>query len=411
MISYFPDKVFDAVDSALERSLIDVSSRLSNIFHRIARCIVESGSISKVPRELTRAFIPTLFEYFDCFKSWKVQDELKLEKRIIRALIALEDSILLTRREDPGNTQILADLNAQIVRLRERLLSIRGKKVLDDYDEGRKEDRAIAAMQEHSVGLSVGSCSCMGSSRLSSEEIAHEVLLNPNLRMNDFAEFHSGQDLVGEAIFKKKRQFYWDIILEDMCLVPTPKYTRVIALLDEIREGIVESANPKNNNNNNNNRSSDTSHRCIQVVVLKEEDINSIINIPLIKQQMELSTAFEWNSFMNLVASIVSLIRNLQIKARVDGTDRLYAALNLEEGSDSKEMRPQLMCNALEFLHGRVDVLRVDASNKRISNIACVIKVFGIGYEQGKFKEGLANGSGSLEHTEVVLFLVLLLVF
>ncbi len=103
LIAYFQENVFES-SSDVERSLANVSVFLSDNFERISRCLIETGSFSKVPVGLSIVFIPTLFKFFWCFKLWKVPDEAKLTKRIIGALIALEDAVVVQRRDDPDNT-------------------------------------------------------------------------------------------------------------------------------------------------------------------------------------------------------------------------------------------------------------------------------------------------------------------
>jgi len=408
LIAYFQDNVFESF-SDVERSLANVSVFLSNNFERIARCLIETGSFSKVPVGLSIVFIPSLFKFFRCFKLWKVPDEVKLTKRIIRALIALEDAVVVQRRDDPDNIEGIKEATDQIDRLRGKMVQINGQKALDDYDEERRSDRALTSSQQ---SFTV----CTGSSRMTSEEIAHEVLLNPNTRLNDFAGLSTEQDSVGEIVFKRTRQYHWDLLHEDLLILPVPRYTRVVRALDAIREGLVESVKF-------NAEMRQTQQSRIQVLVVTEEEVNSTLNIPVIKELLELSAAtFEWESMMSLVASTVSLIRRLQFATRVAETDRLYAELNLEEGSDSVELRPKLLVNAIEFLHGRIDTLRIDASNKRcvcfsfffssslssnslifpsISNVLTAIRVHGVGFEQEKFEKKLTDGSISLQNTEV----------
>ena len=360
MTSYFPEKSFESIDANHDndniltpaRFLFEAGLRLSELFERMLRCLVEpGGSISRVPSELTRNFIPTLLDYIRCLNAWKVSDGLKLQKRIVDALISLEGSLAILLREDPitTNAVMIGEFNETIEQLRVRLKNAGGEKALDEYDEGRKECRARNAL---SVGV-VAPRRRVGS-RTSNEQLAHELLLDPNFRLNQHASFAMDLDSVNITTTtttaaaqtqEQEQRAHWNSLLNDLLMVP-PCYVRVIGLLDEIRKGIVEIA---------------AKSQLLPPVV---DEIDAIIDIPLIKQQLEFG-AFEWDSFTRLVFSIVSVIRRLQIAAASKAeTDSMHGALDLENGSDCESVRPQLLCNALEFLHGRLNVLRVESANK-----------------------------------------------
>ena len=64
------------------------------------------------------------------------------------------------------------------------------------------------------------------------------------------------------------------------------------------------------------------------------------------------------------------------------------------------EARPyRALCNQLEFLLNRVNVMRIDAANARLRNIASVIIEHGLDYEREKFDGKLKEGTFPLERT------------
>jgi hypothetical protein len=75
MIAYRPTHVFESM-GALETALYDSAYPLTTRFQSILECIARvGGAFQAVPVELTTGFLEMLHLYLDCFKAWKVPDE------------------------------------------------------------------------------------------------------------------------------------------------------------------------------------------------------------------------------------------------------------------------------------------------------------------------------------------------
>ena len=61
--------------------------------------------------------------------------------------------------------------------------------------------------------------------------------------------------------------------------------------------------------------------------------------------------------------------------------------------------QPRAFCKALEFLHERLNAMRIDAANARLRMIAPVLQRNGVAYERSKFNEKIAPGL-TLERTK-----------
>jgi hypothetical protein len=166
----------------------------------------------------------------------------------------------------------------------------------------------------------------------------------------------------------------------------TPCYVRVLRVLTEIRDGILEL----------------TGTREVQAL---REAVDS--DIDFIKQQAE-AGLFSWVSSVHLVHALHQAVKRTQAPKRDEETRTQFAAVDtlLTEAASSPEDQPRAFCKALEFLLGRLNVMRVDAANTRLRLIAPVIKDHGIDYERGKFQGKVNDGALTLQRTEVCVFFI-----
>lgn len=122
--------------------------------------------------------------------------------------------------------------------------------------------------------------------------------------------------------------------------LPTPCFVRVLRVLTEIRDGIAELAGSR-----------------------QSQAIREVIDIDFIKRQTELGV-YDWISCQRLIGAVVDIIRRVQSPERDASTlERWNVVRSSMTGSDIEW--PLVLCNALEFLLDRVNVLRIDAANAR----------------------------------------------
>ena len=91
-------------------------------------------SLSQLPRDLTKSFVPALFTYVRDFHLWKVPDEAKLVSRIKHALVALYQARLQLPPDEPEDSQLNTEFRTQILRLRQKMRQIAGEDVLLNFD-------------------------------------------------------------------------------------------------------------------------------------------------------------------------------------------------------------------------------------------------------------------------------------
>ena len=170
MIAHRPTHVFESM-GPLEQALFDVAVPLVTNLESIARAIVEAGSFSGVHYELTDGFVARLFVYIGCFNKWRVPDAAKLTTRLKHALIALHQAQAQLPPDEPADSGLNVELNAQTARLRSKLKQIAGAGALEQLDQMQRQAPSVA------VGVDAQGTTFPG--RITNEQLAHELLLDP----------------------------------------------------------------------------------------------------------------------------------------------------------------------------------------------------------------------------------------
>ena len=171
--------------------------------------------------------------------------------------------------------------------------------------------------------------------------------------------------------------------MDDLRLA-TPCYARVLRVLSEIRDGILDLTGTR------------------EVQALREA-----VDLDFIKQQAE-AGLFSWVSSVHLVHALLQAVQRSQAPKRDEETRTRFAAVDtlLTEAASSPEDQPRAFCKALEFLLDRLNAMRIDAANARLRLIAPVIKDHGIDYERGKLQDKINDGTLTLQRTEVCVFFI-----
>ena len=379
MIAYRPTHVFEAV-GALEHALMEAATPLLTTFQKICASIKAHGTFSAVPHELTKDFCLMLFEYLKRFKAWKVPDEAKLTCRIKHALIALYQAEEHLPPDEPDDSKLKIEFRTQIERLRSKLQQIAGAEALRKFDEQRKAGLIPGGGSGGDQGGKGPGAGGAGGAyaalpgRMTNEQLAHELLLDPTFQLDE-----SGGCSVENPVFHRIResfhQAFWDSLVDDL-LLATPCYVRVIRVLAEIKDGINDLAGSR-----------------------EAGAITDAVDIDYIKQQAE-AGLYTWVSCTALVTSIVEVVQRVQAPKRDEETKAKWQAIHADMCTTNEPARA--FCKALEFLLDRVNAMRIDAANARLRLIAPVIKDHGVDYERGKFQDKIADGSLTLERTEVI---------
>ena len=335
MIAFRPSHVFESMGQ-LEKSLLDSAVSLVQTFEGILHAVSQLGVFHRAPSELTEKFPSVLHEYLKRFKAWKVPDEIKLTCRIKHALIALYQAEEHLPKDEPADSKLKIEFRTQITRLRGKLQQIAGVQALADFDTEFSKSGGKGCSGGGGGG---GGAYAALPGKMSNEQLAHELLLNPLFQLDS-----EGGAGVENPTFRRIResfhQAFWDSLADDFKLSP-PCYVRAIRVLREIRDGISDVAG--------------------QGSVC---DIIAVIDLDFINTRA-VDAAFEWDDFKTLIGGVVGIIGRIQAPARDAETQTLWRVVGTRMLTCHEEDKPQTVCKALEFLLDRVNALRIDAANVR----------------------------------------------
>jgi hypothetical protein len=367
MIAYRPTHVFESM-GALETALYDSAYPLTTRFQSILECIARvGGAFQAVPVELTTGFLEMLHLYLDCFKAWKVPDEVnrfivvvvfllssypflrviiiiinpppqaKLTCRIKHALIALYQAEDNLPADEPEDSKLKIEFRTQIERLRSKLQQIAGPDALRVFDQERSGGGGGRAVAMRYAGGAAGVYSTIPD-RMTNEQLAHELLRDQAFQLDDKGG-SSAENPVFHRIRESFHQAFWSSLADDLRL-ESPCYVRVLRVLREIRDGIIDLAGSR-----------------------ASEKISEAIDLEFIARQAEIGV-YEWADFKRLVGSVVNVIRMIQAPKRDTETQALWAKVG-ENMLAVNADRSIMLCKALEFLLDRVNILRLDSANAR----------------------------------------------
>lgn len=136
-------------------------------------------------------------------------------------------------------------------------------------------------------------------------------------------------------------QAFWDSLVDDIKLSP-PCYVRVIRVLSEIRDGII-----------------DVSGKRESVITA----VGEAIDIDFIKLQVD-HEAYGWEDCKHLIGAVVGIIKSIQAPKRDVEMQKRWIVVG-KGMLDSDMDQPRVLCNALEFLLDCINLLRIDSANAR----------------------------------------------
>ena len=194
MIVLHPGNVFESV-GALEAAVIESARRLVVIYENILRSSLH-----------TKSFSMALLDYYRDFKAWKVPDEAKLTCRIKHALIALYQAEGHLPADEPEDSKLKLEFRTQIERLRSKLQQIAGAEALQKFDEDRLSGALPGTVAAPGDGRGGGGAYAALPGRMTNEQLAHELLLNPDFQLDE-----AGGCSVDNPVFQRIRESFHQV--------------------------------------------------------------------------------------------------------------------------------------------------------------------------------------------------------
>ena len=379
MITVYPVNVFEHTGE-LEIRLMASAKLLLETFEKI---LYSTSPFRGMPHDVTKSFPSQLFDYLRDFKAWKIPDEARLLKRIEHALVALYQARAHLPPDEPENSQLNTEFRTQISRLKEKMLKIGGAaffaKFEADHPEGAfgpgpsGDPPTGQGNQKEAIRESLrvqGAAAIALSDRMTNEQLAHEILFNPAFQLTDRGTCCESE--VARRVRESFHKSFWESLIVDLELSP-PCYVRLLRVLIEVRDGLIEVAPPS-----------------------EAARAAELLDMQIIKQQAD-AGVYDWAGCNALVASVAVVIRRAQSPRRdVEAAEKWTVVVQAGEG-------PKAVCLGLEFLLDRVNTLRIDAANTRLRLVSPVIRDHGVDYERGKFQDKISSGALTVERTSAWL--------
>lgn len=189
MIAFKPSHVFESmgpVEGDLQEAAVSVITR----FEKICNAIGEAHHFHALPLHVTDGFAQSLLEYLQCFKAWKKPDEEKHIRRITDALNGLYQAMEQLSNFETEESKLSLHYRSEIERLRSKMRVIAGTEALQAYDEARRNGRTGVSDAAAATGDRVRQPNGIPR-RLTNEQLAHELLLNPLFQLEVDGRFNS----------------------------------------------------------------------------------------------------------------------------------------------------------------------------------------------------------------------------
>lgn len=410
------------VENDLSRALVAATEPMLECFEGFMDLCRGGVAWQDVRDAQGRELCALLCRYLRTFKAWKAVDEQRVAVQLKDMLVLLEDSAESLRGETGPAAALLPQMSNQVARIRSKLVAVAGQGTLDEYDR----DRAAARAREEARRAQVmeGNFEPAG---LSNEELAHELLLDPDFRLDDTMtktmmppplqqEDDDDDDdnepwaLVRTRIRSPFTRTFWQALEVDLrgeagTLLPQ----RVVSLLRDTKAAILGVCGSTGRSGVGSSPFQEQAEQAKRVI-----DIETLSST-----SMRLDHG-GGGAFLALIGSIVDIMASLsraigteQQAARADDMLARWQALlrdaaaipaddesNNNSNSNSRASWAALCFKALRFLAERTYTMRADCANRQLNLISAVVSAHGIEYERQHFRGKLESGTLTLASTD-----------
>lgn len=316
--------------------------------------------------ETTNGFLGKVFLFMKSFKDWKTPDSKIFLSRVKIALKALMEARKHALDSDSNSTETLEELNFQINRLRNKIITVAGAEALENFDK-ETDSISVVPSNTESTQRDVDFLD----NRMTNEQLAHELLLDPTFVLT--SDRASGcHNALSTNIKEAFSRAFWKSISNDLEQNP-PIFSRVLRVLKEIRDGTAE--------------------LCTQGHLLQK--VSEVLDICFISTQLE-NNSFGWESCTLMVQATFKIFAEVEENKYNEKTMEMASRLLVQMNSNPN--KPQVFSEALEAMLNKLNDIRVQSANQRLRLIAPVITAHGIEYERGKMREKLESGQLNLDN-------------
>lgn len=380
MIKTHPEKFFTEAtpETTNDEELQQAAESLTEIYDTVVEILATQNAmqLTNTKKQPIVDYEPTLNRYCSAFKKWKIIDEQKIVNKLKHLLKATYQA---QQQQQQYSTQDQDDFNQKINNLRYKIQNVAGEECRKRIDRELGKDPNIQPVepkeQPQTTLQNTNTTNKNQVRNLSNEQLAHELMLNENFKM-DIDAASPKQTQHEQKIQELCQESYWNAMQQELAMKP-PVYNEAIIMLEIIKESLQEITE-------------NTPHR---------DKITAVINKQNLREQTKNNT-FTWKQVADMAAAIYEIITKIQTKQRQQENTEMWQKIQnqLQQAEENPEKRPEAFCNMLKaFLHA-TNILRVDVANERLKMILPIVKLHGIEYERAHFERKLANGTITLEN-------------
>lgn len=357
MFSLHPSKVFEKVGPS-EQSLIDASIPMLECFHRTAVGMAEGRTWDSLKHDPLAAqpLSALLSDYFLKFTTWRQADERRLVAMLTQALDANKDA---TDKLDPAMDDFESTRSALMekdVVLRARLVSVAGEKGLQDY------------LRRRAAGITPSGIRMLHSGGLTNEQLAYELLLDENFRIDMPSQDGRRDRLVATKIRDQYTDMDFANVLEQLEKSP-PVYDTVLNALSMLESTLV----------------------CVSV----GKEMGHRVNAVMRKFRFQLRTS-DCVECLALFEELAQLMKGL---CEAQGLQAAGEEVRAKWVGVQSNTKAGIICEALELIVYLVRCVQANVANAKLDKIVPVVTQHGFMYMQKHFESKRSAGIVTLEKT------------
>jgi hypothetical protein len=364
----YPSKDVDA--------LVCAAKELTEFLDALIREICEVKTLHKIPYATMKQFARIWYEFLRAYHEWYVKDKKRIVNSLHWRLMLAYQTI---KRFPLGDSVFRATFDEQIKKLRDQLLKIGGPVALKSLDDRRFAEppgcHPFLFFRDNSYDEGdFGGSKIVLNEKLTNEQVAHELLIDPTFEMPEETVFTQAQSMEN---YERSCKYFWDTLTKEM---EEKKYQTAKKVLDIIQVSIQHS-NPS---------------------------LGGILNQDVINELLQDEKTLFWPDVCKLVLGIMEIIEEIQRPSRKDETSELFAPIEaammvgmMTGHHQHNNTHITEFANALETLLKRVKVLTIDDANAKLRTQQPIICQAAPDCLRGKFKEALRTGTTTLDGTKI----------
>lgn len=325
-----------------------------------------------------RAFLAEVDEYIRVFWDWKDSNAAVIKVRMQHALRAIYEAELRTKRARMEDSEsqlniMLSAFKKQKVMLRKKMVAIFSPAEISEIDNDLIQRGYEVTDQDVEMTDGDADVSSLFGKK-SNLQLLHELLFDPEFRFKCPSDATIYSNSAIRDVKKLFSDAFWNSIVDDLKHTPV-QYSRVVNCIDEIKDGIKDVCpDPTVEVSSHLSNIDSFKHRIVT------EALSLVECIPVL------------DSLYVVIAGMHTDSRKADMEAKWKNMDSLLL------GSQEQDL-PTNFIAYMKFLLEEINLVRLDAANKRLDFICPSIQVNGFEYERAKLNNAIKANPDYLQRT------------